>query len=269
MVKIENFDQILVSIETIKAKKQGYLTNFYHDRNKVSLWIKHSMLFYINVEETLFVIKENTDFLTLFYFTTTTEQLQKALSLLKFELTGKTLVVDIIGNDSSLRKLEFAFAENSFQTYSSLCRMSRVISGKEIEILSKVNFAIREDALTIELLLKEYFDPVCEQLPLLEEIIDWIDLKHLLVCKVEDQIIGFLIFDLKGKTSYLRYWFTNPLHRDKKIGSQLLRKFFLISNSTKRQLFWVIEDNENAIKRYRHYGFERENMYDKVLISKL
>lgn len=267
MIKIENSDQIFEQIEIIKAKRKGYLTNFYHNKKKIALWISHKMLFYLSIGDTLFVFKENNDFFALFYCTTNIEQLQRALTLLRIELPGTTLVVDIIGNEYSLREIESAFIGNSYKIYASLCRMSRAISEKELVCNSNIFFAIPEDAITIELLLKQYFDPLCEQIPLLEEIIEWIDLKHLLVCKEDDLVVGFLIFDLIGLTSYLRYWFTHPAHRDKKVGSRLLRKFFYESNSTKRQLFWVLEENENAIKRYRHYGFECENMYDKVLIS--
>ncbi|MBA4320402.1 MAG: N-acetyltransferase, partial [Flavobacterium sp.] len=38
--------------------------------------------------------------------------------------------------------------------------------------------------------------------------------------------------------------------------------------NTKRQLFWVIKSNENAIKRYLHYGFKEEKMYNFVMINK-
>ena len=73
---------------------------------------------------------------------------------------------------------------------------------------------------------------------------------------------------MNNTTNYLRYWFTHPNYRDKKIGSKLLRHFFKIGEDTKRQIFWVIQSNENAIKRYRHYGFKEENMFDYVLMLK-
>ena len=70
---------------------------------------------------------------------------------------------------------------------------------------------------------------------------------------------------MNATTHYLRYWFTHPDFRDKKVGSRLLRRFFEEGRDTKRQLFWVIRSNENAIKRYRHYGFAEENMFDFVM----
>jgi len=267
MVKVESFDHLLGQIEMVKAKRRGYLTNFYHDRKKVTLWVNRNILYFLSYEDTLFVLKQNNDFFSLFYCTTDFEQLRKTLPLLKAELAETILVIDIIGNNTSLSKTEQVFLDNSYHNYASLFRMSRAISEKEIDTYSNICFATPEDALTIESLLNEYFDPLCEQIPFIEEIDEWIELKHILVCKEDEFIAGFLIFDLIGITSYLRYWFTHPLHRDKHIGSQLLRRFFFESNSAKRQLFWVLDDNENAIKRYRHYGFESENMYDNVLVS--
>ena len=90
-------------------------------------------------------------------------------------------------------------------------------------------------------------------------------LVHVLVCEEEGKMAGFLIYELNATTLYLRYWFTHPDFRDKKVGSRLLRRFFEEGKGTKRQLFWVIRTNENAIKRYRHYGFAEENMFDFVM----
>ena len=44
-----------------------------------------------------------------------------------------------------------------------------------------------------------------------------------------------------------------------------MRLMFAMGANTKRQYFWVKTDNENAIKRYRHYGFEFEELKDTVL----
>jgi hypothetical protein len=66
-------------------------------------------------------------------------------------------------------------------------------------------------------LLNEYFDPIAEQLPMESDIKNWISLNHLIVFEEKDEIIGFIIFDILGMTSYLRYWFVHPQHRNKKI----------------------------------------------------
>ena len=110
-----------------------------------------------------------------------------------------------------------------------------------------------------------FFDEQTEQIPYYEELLNYVSQGHVLVCEEDGMMAGFLIYELNTTTLYLRYWFTHPDFRDKKVGSRLLRRFFDEGKDTKRQLFWVIRTNENAIMRYRHYGFTEENMYDYVM----
>ena len=42
----------------------------------------------------------------------------------------------------------------------------------------------------------------------------------------------------------------------------------LPEGGTKRQMHWVISTNDNAIKRYKHYGYIAESLYDYVLLNK-
>ena len=47
-----------------------------------------------------------------------------------------------------------------------------------------------------------------------------------------------------------------------------MNKYFNLSSNARRFIFWVISTNENAIKRYEHYGYSKENLYDYVFINK-
>ena len=49
---------------------------------------------------------------------------------------------------------------------------------------------------------------------------------------------------------------------------KLFNEFLSRGKNTQRQLFWVIKTNQNAIKRYRHYGFEEEKMSNFILTNK-
>ena len=128
-----------------------------------------------------------------------------------------------------------------------------------------IRFAQEEDLPLIRKQLHQYFDEKTEQIPYDEELKDYTKQRHILVCDEKGIMAGFLIFELNATTLYLRYWFTHPDFRDKKVGSRLLRRFFEEGKDTKRQLFWVIQTNENAKVRYRHYGFSEEDMYDFVM----
>ena len=114
--------------------------------------------------------------------------------------------------------------------------------------------------------LHEYFDERLEQIPYDEELLEYIKNGYVLVVKNADKLSGFLIFEKNASTLYLRYWFTRPEYREHGIGAKLLRQFFHEGLSTKRQILWVIEENENAIKRYVHYGFRNEDMHDYIMV---
>ena len=128
-----------------------------------------------------------------------------------------------------------------------------------------VRYASEKDLRSISQYLHEYFDERTEQIPYDEELMDYAQRGHVLVCEESGQIAGFVVFELNATTLYLRYWFTHPYYRDRKVGSRLLRRFFEEGKDTKRQLFWVIRTNDNAIVRYKHYGSTEENMFDYVM----
>ena len=149
--------------------------------------------------------------------------------------------------------------------------MTRINSlvGEEKVIPDVVFQAGIGDVQEILKLYDTYFDAYIEQIPLREELERWIASDHVLVYRADGHIVGFLIYDLTGVTLYLRYWFVHPEYRDQKIGAILFKEFMRRGENTRRQLFWVISSNENAIKRYVHYGFAIEKMFDYVLINTL
>jgi len=146
-------------------------------------------------------------------------------------------------------------------------RMSKI--NQSNNSIYKSNKKIRNakliDIQEVQTLLTNNFDKYTEQIPVYEELEQWVKQSHLIVYELDSKIVGFLIYDLTGVTLYLRYWFVCPEYRDLKIGSELIREYLYRGKETKRQIFWVIESNDNAIKRYEHYGFIKERMYDYIL----
>ena len=266
MDKITSYDQIQHFVNEIRRMRSGYLTNFYLDMARCEFLIGHKLLSSVSVGKSFFIFQEDHDFYHLFYLTTNPEQLKEDLDSL---LIGcdHILTVDLIGAGQNLGLLKRVFESNKFSPYNKLVRMSRLSEDSfEQEGLLTSSYALKEDAQSITDLLNLYFDPYCEQIPMLEEIENYILKKQVLIIEIEDIIAGFIIFELNGLTSYLRYWFVDQEYRDKKLGSSLLKRYFYESRDTKRQLFWVIETNENAVKRYKHFSFKEENMYDEILI---
>lgn len=257
-------------IKRIKQQKKGYLTNFFFDAAKLELWINLRLLEYEEIGNTIFIFRKKAGFYNLFFISTDIQTLSKDINLLENRANDTLYLVDLIGQSTCVTELRKAFEKNGYFDYVSLLRMSKTTNKDQVERgFDHIFDADRSKGELVNLLLQKYFDPYAEQLPLIEEINKWIENNGILLYSDDSEIIqGFLIYELIGQTSYLRYWFVHPDHREKKIGSALLQKFLNLSKDSKRQLFWVIQTNNNAIKRYEHYGFKKEELFDQIMSNK-
>lgn len=268
MQQILTIEQLRTLSAEVRAKRQGFLTNFYLDEAKHSLWIEKGVCEYEWVSDTLFVVKKLETFWNVFYCTTTMEMFSSDLSEFNSRYPEATMLFDIVGRDVQCVPMVKLFKELGFTEATSLVRMTRMTEPMDYVHDSSIRQARMDEANTIHQLLHQFFDEKTEQIPFVEELEEYTKEGHILVCEESGKLAGFLIYEINVSTVYLRYWFTLPNFRDKKVGSRLLRRFFEEGKNTKRQLFWVICNNENAIKRYKHYGFAEENMYDYVMQSR-
>jgi ribosomal protein S18 acetylase RimI-like enzyme len=261
-------DWITNSIIKIRANKEGYITNFFMSEERFSLLSKHNLIYSVEYEKCIFILYKDYEFYHIYFLTTDKNQLNKVLVVFVKQYSKCVFVVDLIGVNSFTNELSVVFEHAGFKRYILLYRMVRKESVCVPETLdTKVIFAQLKYSEQIHKLLERYFDKYSEQIPLYEEIAQWITSNSVLIIVEQDKVIGFAIFEINGVTSYLRYWFTHPDYRTQGIGSMLLRRFFYESRNTKRQLFWVISTNENAISRYKHYGFKEEQMFDQVMMK--
>lgn len=266
MDKILSFEQIQGFVSEIRSLRQGFVSNFFWDQNKHPYWIAEGNFFFLRKEACILMLHEKGNFCNLFYIATDWTVVSKAIASIPFETT---CVMDIVcrGEGDEERNLLLGVG---FSPYQHLFRMSHAgaLADDSWEMDPNAVFGTSEDVAQINIVLKENFDPLSEQLPSVDELKDYIKRKQVLVIKDGSNLCGFIIFEVTGMTWYLRYWYISPDYRNQRIGSKLLKSSLFLAKDTKRQILWVISTNENAIKRYEHYGFKRELMNDYVLIKK-
>ncbi len=260
-----SFEDLQQQIASIRALKLGFITNFFPDPVKHGMWIEKGDCYTEREGNSLFIIRTSIDFWNIFYCSTTLDVLENDLKTFWQKNSGVTMMFDLVGRDVQCQPLVERFTGIGCKKATSLVRMTKMTEPMAFIPDRSVRYAIQKDLPLISVLLHQFFDERTEQIPYDEELVAYVDQKRILVCEEDGTMAGFLIFELNASTLYLRYWFTHPDYREKKVGSRLLRRFFEEGKDTKRQLLWVIYTNENAIKRYKHYGFAEENMYDFVM----
>lgn len=262
---VKSFEELQQKVAEIRSLRLGFVTNFFPDPVKNSLWVDKGDCYIERVNNTLFIVRKSQAFWNVFFCSTTLDELGAGLEVFHSQNSGKALMYDIVGREIQCQTLVELFKAKGCTEATSLVRMNRMTEPMVYDPDSAIRYATEEDLPLIREQLHQYFDERTEQIPYDEELKDYTKQRHILVCEENGVISGFLIFELNATTLYLRYWFTHPDYRDKKVGSRLLRRYFEEGKDTKRQLFWVIRTNDNAIKRYKHYGFKEENMYDYIV----
>lgn len=265
MQLVKSFEELQQQVAEIRTLRLGFITNFFADYVKHSLWIEKGDCFTERVNNTLLVIKQNPSFWNVFYCSTTVDALSNDLEEFQAQHPDITMMYDVVGREAQCLPLVELFQTKGCKKATSLVRMIRMTEPMDYTPDDTVRYAAEKDLPIISQYLHKYFDEKTEQIPYDEELVDYTKQGHVLVCEEGERVAGFVIFELNATTLYLRYWFTHPDYRDRKVGSRLLRRFFEEGKDTKRQLFWVIRTNENAIVRYKHYGFTEENMFDFVM----
>lgn len=265
MEQVKSIEQLQQQSAEIRSLRCGFITNFFLDPEKHGLWIEKGVCHIKRVGNTLFIVKQSPTFWNVFYCSTTLDDLGNDLTAFLQNYCFVTMVFDIVGRDVQCEPVVKLFCNKGLEEATSLVRMMRMTTPMEYSADNAIRKATEKDIPSVSHLLHTYFDEQTEQIPYDEELLNYARQGHVLVCEEEKNMVGFLIYELNATTLYLRYWFTHPDYRDKKVGSRLLRRFFEEGKNAKRQLFWVIRSNENAIIRYRHYGFAEENLYDFVM----
>lgn len=266
MIAIRSFNEVREYMAKIRSLRKGFITNFYPEQRKVEIWVNHGQLFVETTEEVALFMKKDEGFIHLFYCATNKDILKEKLALLP---DGEVYIADLIVDTRTDASLPEVFEENGFETRRSLFRMSRINTTIEPAIIDNQFNAKAEDLPVIDTMLHTYFDKYSEQLPTKEELNDFLDLNHIIVCRKEGKIAGFVLYDYNPSTLYWRYWFVHPDFRNQGVGSLLFREFARRGSSCKRHILWVVEDNFNAIKRHEHYGYQKENMKDYVMCKGL
>lgn len=246
----------------VRNLRKGYVSNFYPDEFKIGIWISHDMLGVIKMEQSIIFLVEKKGFTCLYYCATSYPELQKAWNLLP---ANEKYIVDIVARGID-ETANFFLKQNNFTKYSALYRMSKIpeTSNEAYVPDSCLRNANYDDIPVIQDFFEKDFDKYVEQIPTKEELAQWIDLGHVIVSVIDNNLAGFLIYDYSPSSWYLRYWFVDSKYREKKVGASLIKEGMHRGADARRLMFWVIETNENAIKRYEHYGYKRENMTDTI-----
>lgn len=269
MERVESIDKIRQLVAEVRAKRKGFLTNFYLDEFKHSIWIDKGTLCYEWIEDSCFLFRKTANYWNVYYLAASLNDLSRSLEEMNRGFNNYSLIFDVVGRQEQCAELIPVFKQIGFVEESSLVRFIRLNTPVEFDReIAKVERASLEQTRLAHGLLLQYLDERIEQIPDIEEYEYWGSLGHVLIYEEDGKIAGFFDYEKNSSTMIPRHWLVLPAFRGRHIGSILYRRLLYEANDTKRILSWVIRTNDVSINSHYHYGFKMENMFDYVMTNK-
>lgn len=261
MRKLTDFSEYSSLRKSFKKDFPKMVSNLTAFPSEITDWIRNGELYMAESFNGWILIHRKEIVSNLFFISPSYADAEKAIAAFKEKSSWKEnpIVIEEISK-STIPSL-------NIPVNMTLTRMTR--SGPVLylnDIGNGIQNATSIEKEKIRKILLDNFNPCCESIPSINEIEDLI-LKGTVVLHCKDgNITGLMICEKDKSTIHLRYWWVSPSMRNAGVGSSLLNEFFRMGEKTTRQILWVSANNENAINRYKHFGFEQELMFDYIHI---
>ena len=218
-----------------------------------------------------FFTRRDRDFWHLYFCAPDLATLRQEVTALP-SLRTEPVAIDLVGGGTNLEDLVGAVEAAGFRRYAQLLRLARSSQPGRVQSSSEnaeVVWAEQADRQAIMDLLECSFDRYADQLPMPYEIEAAISARQIQVVRCKEVVAALLFFETQGLTSTIRYWVVAERFRSHRFGSALMHQYFAAQSAVRRFLLWVTADNENAVLKYRHYGYNPDGLIDHVLVNEM
>jgi hypothetical protein len=261
--RVPSADGALVSMSIERRPGTPVHTNLFASRDRIEEWIDDDSLYRLAGDGASALLRRDRDF---FHVYLTFVDPDGARALLDRLPADEILVTDVVGDGERDRPVTEVFEDAGYRLHRLLRRLKRRPSDLEAPAADSLRPADPSDTTWILEMLEAHFDRFSEQLPTRRQLDRAVATDSITLAVVDGSRAGFLYDESAGRRSTLRYWFVAPEWRDARVGARLLRHHVATRCAGKTSELWVVDDNENAIKRYLHYGYEGDVLTNRVLM---
>jgi ribosomal protein S18 acetylase RimI-like enzyme len=259
------------AIQGAKAGASAFCTNFFPAQGKLQGWIDHGELLGELGDRSAFFLRKDRDFWHLYFCAADVATLRQEITALP-ALKTERVAADLVGSEAVLGELLNVVESAGFRRYSRLVRLARPSQPAPPQSAAagtEVLCADKTDGQAIINLLECSFDRYADQLPALYEIEAAIAARQILAVKCEGTLAALVFFETQGFTSTIRYWVVDQRFRSHRFGSAVMRHYFAVQAAVRRFVLWVTANNDNAVLKYRHYGYAPDGLIDHVLVNEM
>ncbi len=239
-------------------------SNCYFQLDEFKEWIDEGLVQGFDIDKGLILTLNQMGFVKLYFmgddFSWTDE-----IDNLKQRFECLELVSEIVSRDEPGE-----YELGKYTQYKDRIQYNRLRSkGMNTDIKDGIDpiYCRPSDLIFLRQMMDETFDPIGDHIPSDNELGRSIS-NHSVICEREGgRISGFIIFEDKGKTSYIRMICVDKDLRGKRIGERLMKRYFALHQQFKGFTLWCRSDNTPALMLYSKMGeYLDENLRNFVYI---
>lgn len=270
MIPVKTVAQVFDEIQRAKAGATAFCTNFFPVQSRLQGWIDHGELSGEIRGGVAFFLRQDRGLWHLHFCAPNLPALEQGLASLP-ELKREQVAVDLVGTEAALAGILDLIQSAGFRPHSRLIRLARPAAANASAAAppALAVWAEASDGPAVMALLESSFDRYADSLPSGYELDAAIASRQILLVKQNADIGALLFFETQGLTSTVRYWVVADHSRSSGLGSAVIRHYFASQSAVKRFILWVSANNENAIAKYRHYGYAPDGLTDHILVNQI
>jgi ribosomal protein S18 acetylase RimI-like enzyme len=207
-----------------------------------------------------FLIKKEEGFEHLYYYCDSWDWLDE-MEIIKKE--HPVLVLNIVQRKGENK--EEHLLKKGYSVYKIFQRMRRTgecLSNRD----NKIEYCTDEDKRTLREMMDDTFDVLVDCIPSDDELYYFIKNGNIICVREGNCVAGFIIFEDKGKTTYIRMVCIDKTFQRKGIGQYLLDTYFQMHREYVSFTLWHDVNNQAAHGLYLKNGYKEENMYDYIFL---
>lgn len=250
-------DERLTEVDDLPSQYRAAIESRYRYKNcyfqiaELDGWARDGLVRGYVIDGGLLIMKRENGFEKL-YFLSNEMKWMARLQDIKKALQIDSLVIEIVSR-GEVNEYDVA----TYTTVQDVIRYDRMKSvGKRVELSERAVdcFCEESDFETIRAMMDETFNPIGDYIPSDEELRGFISSRSVICERDESRVVGFIIFEDKKKTSYIRMVCVDERYRGHHLGRKMLDNYFALHRDYKGFTLWCRSDNIAAKSLYRDGG---------------
>lgn len=244
-----------------------FTISLFASKEKMETWIADGTLWIFPYKDALLIQRNDGTLMRIFHVAPNQQSLLVALSNFVESMPDQTIVADLVGRSEDVARVTSTYEESGFFNHERLLRMHRIaVQNTTVNRTADVELANMGDVPKLHAFMERWLDPLSEQIQNFSELQDVVASEGVFVVRDGDGLSGILVYETKGQSTVLRYWYVAAHRHGIGIGSRLMHAFLAHRATSRRITLWVIASNTDAIAKYHHYGFAQDGMTDNIMV---